>query len=418
MRPLRRPHRLAQQPRRRVAAEDFQRLIRTLVRSLAGECARPRNAKALRPPLHPWCQARRWRRRARRARGRRRCGGLRQPASRPRPTSLVQFARPRPASRADLSPRLLRLLAQSAILSNSGSIRPAGQVCRAASRFPHDRPSAARFGMWTKWRIVRSATGRTAGGEHRAGAQNRTPNQVQSGPAAGACNGDFTGASRSNDGPAPALVAGGRMAFVAASVPNWVGHHHARRQAARALSLRSFAGLPPAAQSGAVAPRSRAPPLRGWRVALARRWRARNAANAGVSGARPIGARLIPAPEIRRNRIPQPRTNEERQSGSRLGPVPGPKSRGGQEMTAPGQSPPHFSRNNRPKKYRANPGKSPRQSPTHRPAKPPPKGPFYGQIIAPKNQIGRKKVGGPPFRPKFGPGGGVFFLGPGLDGPL
>ncbi len=135
-------------------------------------------------PCTRWCQARRWRRRARRARGRRRCGGLRQPASRPRPSSLVQFARPRPASRPDLSPRLLRLRAQHFLLSN---VRLIGLPCRRSVRPAHSLRLAsghARSGMWTEESIVRSATGRTKGGEISAGAQKRTPIQGQSGPAA------------------------------------------------------------------------------------------------------------------------------------------------------------------------------------------------------------------------------------------
>ena len=59
-------------------ARPSSRCRASSLRSLAagaGEDARPRTTKALRPPLHPECQARRWRRRARRARGRRHCTG-------------------------------------------------------------------------------------------------------------------------------------------------------------------------------------------------------------------------------------------------------------------------------------------------------------------------------------------------------
>jgi hypothetical protein len=133
------------------------------------------------------------------------------------------------------------------------------QVFRQAGGFPHDRPSAARFGMWTKRRIVRSATGRTPGGEYSAARAATNPNQGQSGPAAGACNGYSTSASRSNDGPAPALVAGGWTVYVAGSVPNCaaITMPDARRPHARSLLL-TRGRLPPTAQAARL-PRATSP---------------------------------------------------------------------------------------------------------------------------------------------------------------
>ena len=233
---------------------------------------RPR--QALRPPLHPWCQARRWRRRARRARGRRHCTG---PVGLCRvhvPRRLVQFARPRPASRADLSPRLLRLLAQSAIMANGGSNGLRASL-PPACRFP-SRPS--EHGSLRHVVIIADCALRHGADEGRNDASGARGNEPRTKVRAALPRAPVT------------VILPALRAAMMAPPPPWspvCGRSSSRRAfrlgldttmpGARRPAFIRFAhslGLPPAAQSGAVAPRCRAPPLRGWRVALARRWRA------------------------------------------------------------------------------------------------------------------------------------------------
>ena len=67
-----------------------------------------------------------------------------------------------------LSRRLRRLRAQSDYMANSGSIVPPSKCSVRPAASLSDRPGTVRLGMWSYSRIVRSATGRTPGGEHSA----------------------------------------------------------------------------------------------------------------------------------------------------------------------------------------------------------------------------------------------------------
>ena len=257
-------------------ARPSSRCRASSLRSLAagaGEDARPRTTKALRPPLHPECQARRWRRRARRARGRRHCTG---------PVGLCRVHVPRRSSNSPVHVPRRGLICHPGCYGSSHN-RPFCPIA-AQSGLPGKcavRPAAA---LTTARARLDSVCGQNGG----LCATPRVGLRAGSHPAARAeldpCQ------RRPCRQPSVTAISPALRAPIMAPPPPWppVGGRCSSRRAfrigldttmpgARRPAFIRFAhslGLPPAAQSGAVAPRCRAPPLRGWRVALARRWRA------------------------------------------------------------------------------------------------------------------------------------------------
>jgi len=256
-------------------ARPSSRCRASSLRSLAagaGEDARPRTTKALRPPLHPECQARRWRRRARRARGRRHCTG---------PVGLCRVHVPRRSSNSPVHVPRRGLICHPGCYGSSHN-RPFCPIA-AQSGLPGKcavRPAAA---LTTARAWLDSVCGQNGG--------------LCATPRGGLRAARFQRARRIRtkvraalpQSPVTAILPALR-ASIMAPPPPWspvCGRSSSRRAfrigldttmpGARRPAFIRFAhslGLPPAAQSGAVAPRCRAPPLRGWRVALARRWRA------------------------------------------------------------------------------------------------------------------------------------------------
>jgi hypothetical protein len=178
-----------------------------------------------------------------------------RPASCPRPSSARPFARPRPASRAFLSRRLHAAVAQSDDMQSVLCFGP--RPCIPSARSIH----SAVLRRVTYRGIVRSAAGAHFGRCQPAAREpippRLTPPFVD----------NSSGASRSQHRPRPRPRRPIVARFTAAALlssPALVGSPDARRPQRSLASLVHWE-LPPAARTGAVAPRVLAAPLR-WRL--------------------------------------------------------------------------------------------------------------------------------------------------------
>jgi hypothetical protein len=223
------------------------------------------NANALRSPRHPLCQARRWRRRARRARGRRHCAG---PAFGLRRVHVPRRLVPSPVH---VPRRGLFCHSGCVLRSHNPTICKACSVSGLVQAFRRPCIHSAALRRITYRGIVRSAAGAHFG---RCQSVAREPTS----PAASRLlNGNSSGATAPiNKAPRPRPAPSfGAHLIPPRNIRDCFGSPVPSPGAPRVLSLRSFTGeLPPAAQP-ARWPRASSPRrCAGGSARLARRLRA------------------------------------------------------------------------------------------------------------------------------------------------
>jgi hypothetical protein len=145
------------------------------------------------------------------------------------------------------------------------------QVFRRAGRCPPRPPERGRSACGHNRCSASLPTGRTPGGESSSGARGTRSMSAAALPPT-ICFGYFTGAARLQPRPRPALVTGRHAVTGADNVPRWATPTMPGTSGPMLSRCARSRAAPPAAQSGAVAPRVLAAPLR-WRLGAQRgRW--------------------------------------------------------------------------------------------------------------------------------------------------